>query len=76
MSVGWEVQWYCVSRITNPLARKRPLHWISMNSRPVRAARETSKFEVDHILITSRIRYMAEILPKRPKTLSNQSINQ
>ena len=44
MSVGWDVKWCPLSRITTPLARKRPIHWISMKSRLVRAARETSKF--------------------------------
>ena len=45
MSVGWDVKWYSVSRITNPspLARKRLFHRISMKSRLVRAARETSQ---------------------------------
>ena len=44
MSVGWDVKWCPVSRIT-PLARKRPFHWISMKSKLVRATRETSKFQ-------------------------------
>ena len=26
MSVGWDVKWCPVSRITTPLARKRPFH--------------------------------------------------
>ena len=45
MSVGWDVKWCPVSRITSPLARKRPFHWISMKSRLVRSARESSKFQ-------------------------------
>ena len=32
MSVEWDVKWCSVSRITIPLARKRPFHWISMKS--------------------------------------------
>ena len=40
MSVGWDVKWCPVSRITTPLARKRPFRWISMKSRLVRAARK------------------------------------
>ena len=47
MSVGWDVKWCSVSRITIPLARKRPFHWISMKSKLVRAARETN----DHRLL-------------------------
>ena len=54
---------------------KRPFHWISMKSRLVRAARETSKFQNSSLLTNSRHRYMAEILPIRRKTLSNQLIN-
>ena len=41
MSVGSDVKWCPVSKITTPLACKRPFHWISMKSRLVRAARET-----------------------------------
>ena len=48
MPVGWDVKRCPVSRITTPLARKRPLHWISKKSRLVRAARET--FTNDHRL--------------------------
>ena len=59
----------------NPLARKRSFHWISMKSRLARAARETSKFQNWTHLTTCRRRYKAEILPRRRKTLSNQSIN-
>ena len=67
-----------MSSITTPLARKRPFHWISMRSRLVRAARETSKFQNWSHLTKSRRGYMAEILliAIRRKTLSNQSINQ
>ena len=57
----------------NPLARKRSFHWISMKSRHVRAARETSKFQNWSHLNNCR-RYMTEILPIWRKTLSNQSI--
>ena len=28
MSVGWDVKWCPVSRITTPLARERPFHWV------------------------------------------------
>ena len=59
-----------------PLARKRPFRWISMKSRLLRAARETSKFKNCSHLTNSRRRYMDEILPIWRKTLSNQSINQ
>ena len=44
MSVGWDVKWCPVSRITTPLARKRSFHWISMKSMLVRAARKTFQF--------------------------------
>ena len=68
----------CVSRITTSLAHKRPFHWISMKSRLVRGARETSKFQNWSHLSNSRRRYIVEIVPIRRKTLSNQnqSINQ
>ena len=75
MSVGWDVKWCPVSRITTPLARKRPFRWISLKSRLVRAARETSKLQNRSYITNSRRRYMAEILPIWRKTLSNQSIN-
>ena len=75
MSVGRDVKWCPVSRITTPLARKRPFPLISMKSRLVRAASETSKFRNRLHLTNSRCRYMAEILPIRHETLSNQSIN-
>ena len=51
MSVTWDVKWCSVSRITTPLSRKRPFHWISMKSRLVRAARETLNFTNDHCLL-------------------------
>ena len=72
VSVGWDVKWCPVSRITTPLARKRPFHWISMKSRLVR---EISKFHNWLLLTFSRRRYIAEILPISRNTLSNQSIN-
>ena len=75
MSVGWDVKWCPVSRITTPLARKRPFHWISMKSRFVRAARETLKLLKWSPFNNSRRRYMAEILPIRRKSLYNHSIN-
>ena len=43
MSVRWDVKWSSVARKATPFAHKRPFLWISMKSRPVRAARETSK---------------------------------
>ena len=64
-----------VSRTTTPLTRIRPFHWNSMKSRLVGAARETSKFHNSLLLTNSRRCYMAEILPIRRKTLSNQLIN-
>ena len=75
MSVGWDVKWCPVSRITTPLARKRPFHWVSMKSRLelVRAARKPSKFQNWSYFTNSRRRYMTEILPIRRKTLSDQS---
>ena len=76
MSIGFDVKWYPVSRITTPLARIRPFHLISMKSRLVRAVRETSKFPNLSLLTNSRRRYMAEISPIRRKTLIKQSINQ
>ena len=75
MSVGRDVKWCPVSRITTPLARKRPFHWISTKRRLVRAARETSKFHRWSSCINSIWPYMAEILPIRRKTLYDQSIN-
>ena len=60
--------------INNPLAPKRPLHWISMKSGLVRAARETSKFHNCLLLTNSRRLYMVEIFSILGKTLSNQSI--
>ena len=71
MSIGWDIKWCPVSRKANPLARKRPFHWISTKSRLVRAAMETSKF---HKKLVSCRRCMAEILPIRRKTL--YTINQ
>ena len=56
----------------NPLGTQK----ISLKSRIVRAARGTSKFQNWSHLTNSRRRYMAEILPIRRKTLSNQSVNQ
>ena len=44
MSVGWDVKWCPLSKITNPFACLRPFHLILMKCRLVRAARETSKF--------------------------------
>ena len=58
MSVGWDFIWCPVSRITTPLARKRPFHWISMKIRLVRAAKETSKFQNWLHPFSSRRRYM------------------
>ena len=57
MSVGWDVKWCPVSRITTPLARLRPFHWISMKSRFVKAAMETSNFTNDHrsLIVTAVI---------------------
>ena len=63
--------WCPVSRITTPLTRKTPFLWISMKSRLVRAARETSKFHNCLLLANNRRRYMAEILPIRRKIISN-----
>ena len=36
--------WWCLVKDNTPLASKRPFLWISLKSRLVRAARETSKF--------------------------------
>ena len=69
-SVGWDVKWCHMSRITIPLARKRPFHWISKKSGLVRAARESSKFQNWSLISNICHLYMAEILPiylnKRP----------
>ena len=65
MSVGWDVKWCPVSRITTPLVRKKPL----LKSRLVRADRETSK-----LMVAANTWYMAEILPIQHKTLSKQSL--
>ena len=75
MFVGWDVEWCPRSRITTSLTYKRPFFWISMKSRLVRAATETSTFHKWSPFIKSRRRYMAEILAIRRKTLYNQSIN-
>ena len=72
MSVGWDVKWCPVSRITTPLARKRPSHWISMTSKLVKDARETSKLHKLLPFINGRRRYVAEILPIQRQTLYNQ----
>ena len=71
MSVGWDVKWCPVSRITTSLVRKRPFHWISMKSRLVRAAMETSKFQNWSHFTNSRRRYMAEILPIRRNSIQS-----
>ena len=63
-------KWFPVSRITTLLACKILFHWISMNSRLVRAARETSKFQNWSLLPNSHCHYMAEILLIGRKTLS------
>ena len=63
MSVEWDVKWCRVSRITTPLAHKRPFHWILMKSRLVRADRETSKFQNWSHLTNCRRSYITEILP-------------
>ena len=44
MSVGWDVKWCPVSRITTPLARKRPSHWISITSKLVRTPGKLQNF--------------------------------
>ena len=41
MSVGWDVKWCPVLRITTVLAHKGPFHWISMEGWLVKATRET-----------------------------------
>ena len=68
MAVEWDVTWCPVSTITTPLARN------GLKSRLVRAAKETSKLQDWSLLTNSCSRYMAEILPIRRETLSNQSI--
>ena len=47
-----------------------------MKGKLVRAAIASSKFQNLSHLTNSRLRYMAEILPIRRKTLSYQSTNQ
>ena len=59
----------------NPLCTES-FHWMSMKSRLVKAARETSKFHKWSPFFNSRRRYIAEIFPIRLKILYNQSINQ
>ena len=49
--------------------------WITMKSRLVRTARETSKLHIWSPFINSRRRFMTEVLLIRCKTLYNQSIN-
>ena len=63
-----------VSRITTSLAYKIPFHWISMYSRLVRAARETTKLKKWSLIPNSGCHYIAEILLIGHITLSNQSI--
>ena len=55
MSVGWDIKWCPMSKITTPLARKRPFHWILKKStgRLVVAAKETLKFP-NYSLSTNR----------------------
>ena len=48
MTVGWDVKWCPVSRITTPFTHKRTFHWISMKCRLARAARENSNFKTEH----------------------------
>ena len=73
--IRWDVKWCPVSRITTPLALKRPFQRISRKSRLVRAAWETSTFHNWLLLTISHGRNMTEILPMRRKSLSNQAIN-
>ena len=49
MSVGWDVKWCPVSRITTPLAHKRPFHWISMKNWLVGPPGKLQNFKTDHI---------------------------
>ena len=58
----------------NRLGTQQNVHWISIKSRLVRAARETSIFQNWSNFANSCHLYIAEILPIRLKTLSNQSI--
>ena len=75
MPVGWDVKRCPVSRITTPLARKRPLHWISTKSRLVRAARET--FTNDHLLlIVAAVIWLKYYRYGVKHNIINQSINQ
>ena len=59
----------------NPLGTQKIVSLDFEESKLARAARETSKFQNWSHLTNSRRRYMAEILPIRRKTLSNQSTN-
>ena len=74
MSVGWDVKWCPVSRITTPLARKRPFHWIWRRVGSWGPRGKLQNFKIDHFLTNSRRRYMAETLPIWRETPSNQSI--
>ena len=58
----------------NRLGTQQNVHWNSIKSRLVRAARETSIFQNWSNFANSGHLYIAEILPIRLKTLSNQSI--
>ena len=62
MSVGWDVKWWPVSRITTPFGT----HWISSRRR-VSAARETSKY---FKLIVAAVTWLLQLYP------INQSLNQ
>ena len=64
MPVGWDVKWCPVSRTITPLTRKR-FRWRVGSWGP--PGKHWSHFT------NSPRRYMAEILPIRRKTLSNQS---
>ena len=72
MSVGWDVLMVPCVRDNNPLGTQK----ISSKNRLVRAARKHSKIQSWSFFTNHHRRYLAEIMPIRRKTLSNQSINQ
>jgi hypothetical protein len=72
-SVGWDVKWCPVSRITTPWHAKDRFPDVRKRVGSLGAVRETHTFKTKHYILIYP-RNMTEILLKRRKT-PNQSIN-
>ncbi|XP_022326531.2 uncharacterized protein LOC111126299 isoform X2 [Crassostrea virginica] len=70
MSVGWDVKWCPVSRITTPLAHKRPFHWISMMSLLVRAARVDDPVWITEV--TKSVSFSSKLRPRKGRKSSKK----